>query len=191
MNLPTAVPNCVRSIPEIRGARFVVSAGLVTGFACLTALGAALRVPLPGTPVPFTLQTLFVLTAGATLGAGRGFLSQALYLALGSAGLPFFAAGPFALTGPTGGYLAGFAAAAVVVGGLTGGRRRSVPGTLGAMALGLAVVYASGVLQLMAWTSAGVGEALSLGVLPFLPGEAIKLAAAAAAAVSIRRIAAR
>ncbi len=65
----------------------------VAAFATATAFGARVALPLPGTPVPFTLQVLFVLLAGAVLGARLGAASQALYLAVGLAGAPVFAAG--------------------------------------------------------------------------------------------------
>jgi len=89
------------------------------GFALLTVIGAKIRVPLPFTPVPGTLQTIPVLLAGILLGARAGASSQILYLSLGMAGIPVFAlagAGPAYLLGPTGGFLPGFVAAAFVTG---------------------------------------------------------------------------
>ena len=84
----------------------------VIGFALLTALGAAVRIPLPFTPVPITLQTLFVLLAGVTLGPRLGAASMAFYLLLGTAGYHVFAGsercGLQTIFGPTGGYLLGF-----------------------------------------------------------------------------------
>ena len=88
-------------------------------FIVLTALGAYVRIPLPFTPVPVTLQTFFVLLAGAVLGKRWGMFSQLGYVFLGSIGLPIFAGASFGLTalcGPTGGYLFGF----VLVGWLVG-----------------------------------------------------------------------
>src|SRR5579864_2125911 len=80
----------------------------IAGFSLLTAVLAQIRIPLPFTPVPLTGQTFAVLLAGAALGSRRGFLSQALYLAEGAAGLPVFAGAVGSLAhlfGPTGGYL--------------------------------------------------------------------------------------
>ncbi|MFD0658147.1 biotin transporter BioY [Thermocatellispora tengchongensis] len=96
------------------GAR-VRDAGLVVGAALLTGLAAQVSVPLPGTPVPMTLQTLAALLAGASLGPVRAFLGLALYFALGQVGVPWFA--------PDGGnatlgYIVGFVVAATVVGAL-------------------------------------------------------------------------
>src|SRR6201988_4398795 len=90
----------------------------------LTALAAQVSVPLPFTPVPFTLQPMVVLLGGAALGARLGLASQVLYLALGIAGFPVFAVsavlpqGVFRLLGPTGGYLMSYPFAAFVAGAL-------------------------------------------------------------------------
>jgi len=91
------------------------------GFSLLTALLAQIKIPLPYTTVPLTGQTFSVLLSGAVLGSRRGFLSQALYLAEGAAGLPVFAGGTgtFAhLLGDTGGYLWSYPLAAALVGWL-------------------------------------------------------------------------
>ena len=88
-------------------------------FIILTALGAYVRIPLPFTPVPITLQTFFVLLSGAVLGRKWGSASQMGYLLLGIVGLPVFAgagAGFAYLFGPTGGYIIGFIVASWLVG---------------------------------------------------------------------------
>ncbi|MDQ3557294.1 MAG: biotin transporter BioY, partial [Gemmatimonadota bacterium] len=102
-----------------RTARRVVAVALA---AAATTVAAKLAVPLPGTPVPFTLQPLVVLLAGALLGARLGAASQTLYLLAGAAGLPIFAAGGGVayLFGPTGGYLLAYPAAAFLVGAMVG-----------------------------------------------------------------------
>ncbi|MCH7819743.1 MAG: biotin transporter BioY, partial [Candidatus Marinimicrobia bacterium] len=100
--------NKVLPYQESEAVRTVV---LVGGFALLTALGALIRIPLPFTPIPITLQTFFVLLAGAMLGSKRGTLSQMVYVFAGAAGIPIFAgmsSGLALLAGPTGGFLAGF-----------------------------------------------------------------------------------
>jgi len=143
----------------------------VATFSLLTWWGARLAVPLPGTPVPGTLQTLPVLMAGLFLGPGPGCLSQAIYLALGLGGLPVFAlpgAGPAYLIGPTGGYLIGFVATPWVV-GLAAGRRGGA-GTgrrLGALLVGLFVLHACGFAGLLPYVSGNAGAALRAGFLPF------------------------
>ncbi len=172
----------------VRAHALLLSAALVTAFAVLTAVGAHIRVPLPSTPVPVTLQTFFVFLAGGLLGARRGGFSQGLYLGLGALGIPVFAGGPAAILGPTGGYLVGFAVAAVLIGRLTAGHRGASPvRTVGAMALGLGAIYGLGSLQLMALAPIGLREAVSMGILPFLAGDAAKLALAAGIVVAVRK----
>src|SRR5215218_10494992 len=115
----------------------------------LTAAAAQVSIPLPFTPVPFTLQPMVVLVGGAALGSRLGMASQVLYLALGMAGFPVFAAsavlpqGMLRLFGPTGGYLMSYPFAAFVTGALAErGFDRSYRTSLLAMAAGLAVVFA-------------------------------------------------
>lgn len=180
------------ALSAARASGLLLSATLVVVFACLTAVGALIRVPLPSTPVPLTLQTFFVLLAGGLLGARRGLLSQAFYLSLGAIGLPVFAAGSVALLGPTGGYLIGFAVASLVVGCLTAGARGcSLTWTTVAMSLGLAAIYLLGTIRLALFTPVGLREAISMGVLPFLLGDVAKLAAAVGIVVTVRRRLAR
>jgi len=158
------------SVLQLR-TRPVARVALVIFFALLTWIGAKVSVPLPGTPVPGTLQTLAVLMAGACLGAQAGSASQALYILLGVAGLPVFAlpgAGPTYLLGPTGGYLIGFVAAAWVVGRLLQrvGNRRVLPSAF-TFLLGAATIHVCG----LGWLSVVLGDpatALRAGVLPFV-----------------------
>jgi len=158
----------------------------VTAFAFLTAVGAYLRLPLPFTPVPVTLQVFFVLLCAATLGPVYGSVSQGLYLALGAAGLPMFSAGGvgFAhLLGPTGGYILGFIAAQSAVGLIMRRGKLAAAGPFraaSAMAAGIIVIYAFGVLHLKAVTGVGIGEAISLGAMPFIPADLAKGVVAAA-----------
>ena len=164
----------------------------VAAFVIMTALGAHVRIPLPFTPVPITLQTFFVQLAGATLGPALGPMSQAIYLAVGAAGLPVFAGGAsglaYLLQGATSGYLIGFVAATALVGRLV--RRRQNPGflwILGSMAAGSLVVYACGVSWL-AWSlNLSPGSAIAKGMLPFLLGDVLKTGAAAGLYRSNRR----
>jgi biotin transport system substrate-specific component len=155
-------------------------AGVAT-FTLLTALGAAVSVPLPFTPVPMTLQTLFVLLAGVTLGPRLGLLSMALYLLLGTAGYHVFAGGSWGLTtlfGVTGGYLLGFALAQPVIGTLArrhGGTWRDL--LLAALA-GKVIVYACGLAWLAVWLNVGWSRALELGFYPFALGGVLKISLA-------------
>ena len=156
---------------------------LITLSALFVAAFAQIRIPLPFTPVPLTGQTFAVLLVGAALGSKRGAASLVLYTLMGTVGLPFFAGGASGLaymSGPTLGYLGGFVIAAYVVGLLAErGLERSVRTSLGPFLIGTLVIYLFGV----GWLAFlfGVKQALALGVLPFLVGDAIKLVLAALA----------
>jgi biotin transport system substrate-specific component len=163
------------------GARTTSAARNLVGvviFSGLTVLGANVYVPL--IPVPITLQTLFVLLAGAAIGSRNGSLSQIIYLGLGAAGLPVFAGhlgGWGVLSGPTGGYLVSFLIVPWLVGRLL---RRS--GTVGwhlfVFTAGTAVIFLLGVTHLAVFYTHDWYSALRLGLLPFLPGAVFKVIAA-------------
>ena len=169
--------------PEARLARIAASV-LMTA---LTILAAQVSLPLPFTPVPLTLQPMVVLLGGAVLGSRLGAASQILYLGLGIAGLPVFAASPvlpqgaLRLLGPTGGYLMAYPLAAFVTGLLAErGFDRRYWTSLAAMAAGLAIVFAGGVTWLAAGAPAlGLPAALNAGLWPFVAADLIKLAIAA------------
>jgi biotin transport system substrate-specific component len=148
------------------------------------ALLARVEILLPGMPVPITGQTFGVLLAGAALGSKRGAASMTLYLAEGALGLPFFAGGAHGIeivVGATGGYLIGFIAAAYVIGLLAErGLERSVRTSLVPFLVGTLIIYVCGVAWL-AVVLGSFGDALKFGLIPFLPGDAIKLIAAALA----------
>jgi len=174
-------------------ARFARAGALAFGGALALTLSAKVQVPFY--PVPMTLQTLVVLALGAAYGAQLGATTVALYIAEGLVGLPVFAgavAGPLYMAGPTGGYLAGFLAAAALIGFLAEhGWDRSWPRLLAAMTLGHAVIFAFG----FSWLAAlvGPGKAFALGVAPFAAATVLKtllacaLVAAARAAVELLR----
>lgn len=150
----------------------------VLAFAALTALGAQVRVPIPWSDVPMTLQSLAVLLAGFTLGPIAATSAMILYLACGAAGLPVFAAGSAGLFGATGGYLIGFVFAAMVISLLRGRQRASVGRLLIAGFAGLAVLFAFG----LAWryvyamiSGVDAGALLAAGVVPFIPKAIVEL----------------
>jgi biotin transport system substrate-specific component len=161
----------------------VRDAGLVLAGTALLVLGSRIAIPLPGDPVPFTLQTLTVLLAGGALGLRRGAIAAALFVALGLVGLPVFAearGGLEVILGATGGYLVGFIAAAALVGRLAElGWDRHIGGSIGMNLLGTAIIYLVGVPWLAVTSGVTPGEAISLGVLPFLAGDVVKLLVAA------------
>lgn len=168
---------------EIVGGRVGCAIIGLASFIAFTALGAFVYIPLPFTPVPITLQTFFVLLAGAALGRKLGGLSQFGYVALGGMGLPIFAGalgGMACLIGPTGGYLIGFVLAAYVVGRLIGtGQGVSFTRIVLAMAAGSVVIYLLGTGWLAFVLRCSIKHAVLLGVVPFIPGDALKLIAAA------------
>jgi biotin transport system substrate-specific component len=172
---------------EMRTGIRVASVLLITA---LTAAAAQVSIPLPFTPVPFTLQPMVVLLGGAALGARLGMSAQALYLLAGIAGLPVFAAsavlpqGPLRLLGPTGGFLWSYPVAAFVAGSLAerGFDRRYLT-SVAAMTCGLAIVFACGVTWLALFARpAGIGfdAALRTGFYPFVPADIFKILIAAA-----------
>jgi len=129
-----------------------------------------------GWPVPITLQTFVVLFSAMLLGAKRAIASMGLFILYGLTGMPWYLAG--SLLGPTGGYIVGFLAAAAVVGQLAAsGMDRKYHTMAAAMILGNVIIYLFGVI----WLSFFVKDNLfGVGVLPFIPGDLIKIVAATA-----------
>ena len=148
----------------------------VVAGALLVALGAQIAVPLPGTPIPITLQLPAVLIVGGLLGPGLGAASLVLYLAMGAGGLPVFAPagmpGVARLVGPTGGYLLAMPLAAAAVGRITA--HASATRIAVAMIVGLLTVHAGGIAQLAA-LGGDLSVAMRLGSVPFLAGDLVKL----------------
>ena len=138
---------------------------------------------IPTQPVPFTGQTFGVLLVGGALGFRRGLAALLLYVAIGALGLPVYAQGRSGLDviqGASGGYLIGFVVAAALVGRLAElGWDRRIGGSLAAMAIGTAVIYAIGVPWLKATTGLSWPDAVAGGMTKFLIWDAAKLAVAA------------
>jgi biotin transport system substrate-specific component len=152
-------------------------AAKLAAFVCLTTAAAQFAVRFPFTPVPVTMQTLFVVLAGVTLGPRDGFCAMLAYVAIGFAGAPVFAefsGGPHVLLGPTGGYLVAFPAAALAAGyvsrALGGGR----PAVLAASLCGMALILLSGASYLALISAQPFARAASLAILPFVAGELVK-----------------
>jgi biotin transport system substrate-specific component len=156
---------------------------LVVGFSLFLALCAQVSFYLPFTPVPITLQTLAVLLTGAALGSRRGGLAMLVYLAEGAVGLPVFAGGVggfIKLFGFTAGYLWAFPVAAFVVGLLCERRleRKFLTSAL-VMLVGSLIIYAIGVSWLAVTLHVDLFKAFTLGMLPFIPGDIVKIVFAA------------
>jgi biotin transport system substrate-specific component len=164
----------------------------------VVAVSAHVSLPLPFTPVPITLQTFAVLLVGMLLGPTAGFAAMMAYLAEGAAGLPVFSPhgpGGFAqLLGATGGFLFSYPLAAAVAGWVVRGTRLvssrfALAVTAGVLASVIVFSLGAGWLVLYAHKSASL--AWQLGVVPFLPGDAVKIVAAASIYSSLRRRARR
>lgn len=166
------------SLPRQRAAVKASVFGLsVLGFAMLAALGAQVRVPVPWSDVPMTMQSFVVVLAGLTLSPAAAVSSMILYLACGAAGLPVFAQGSAGIFGATGGYLVGFVVAALAI-SLVRGRSGSMIRLILAGGAGLAVLFGCG----LAWRHAyaiilglDAGGYLPAGVVPFLPKAIVEL----------------
>ncbi len=156
---------------------------VAVGLGGIALLALAAQVTIPLEPVPITGQTFGVLLIGALLGARRGALTVAGYVAAGVAGLPIFAGGAAGigrLAGPTGGYLLGFIAAAALVGWLSErGWDRRLGTAAAAMLAGTAAIYLFG----LPWLAMFVGwrQVIAVGLAPFVVGDLLKLALAALA----------
>jgi biotin transport system substrate-specific component len=150
---------------------------LVGTFALAIALSAQLAFPLPGTPVPVTGQTFVVLLGAAALGPGRAAVGASLYAVVGLLGVPWFAV----TGGASLGYVAGFVAAAWVVGRFArAGVLSTWRGAAVAMVIGNLVIYLLGASVLALVLGVGPQAAVSMGVAPFLVGDLVKVAAATA-----------
>lgn len=167
----------------IPGAR-VRDAALVLTAALFTALLAQVEVPVPGSPVPISGQTLGVVLTAAALGPVRGAAGQALYVLLGAVGLPFYAGGDAGfshLAGATGGYLFGFIIAGYLVGlAARHGLDRAPWKALPLFLAGQAVIFALGVPWLAAVADLSATDALDQGLYPFIVGGLVKAAIAGA-----------
>ncbi len=158
----------------------VRDAVLVVSAAGLTGLCAQISIHTPLSPVPFTLQTFAVLVAGAVLGSMRSTVAMALYLAVGVAGVPWFAHGTSGSHDPSFGYIIGFILAAGVVGRLSERRAdRHVLSTAAQFVVGSVLVYAVGATWLAIDLHLSASQAVNLGVRPFLGTDAIKAGLAA------------
>lgn len=159
--------------------RFAILGAL--GFVLALAAASQVAIPLPGTPVPLTLQPMVVVLAGMMLGPTLGLASMALYLAIGATGLPVFAPvgspGIARFLGPTGGYLIAYPAAAFTAGFLAQ-RYPSLLGRWLAAVAGIAVIFVGGLSQLTILTGS-VGRAVALGLTPFAVFDLVKAFVAA------------
>ena len=196
--MQTALPVRLRThenlfgLGDIRGGRIV----LAFSATALMALCAHVSLPLFFTPVPLTLQTFGVLLIGFLLGPSLGFSAMMLYLAEGAVGLPVFSpggpGGMAQLIGVTGGYLLSYPFAAALAGFLVRafGRQRSRFGVaITAGTAGTLLTLLMGGIWISFLSHSRWQTSATLGIAPFLPGEVIKIIAAAGAFSAMRRYA--
>ncbi|MEV6306029.1 biotin transporter BioY [Actinoplanes sp. NPDC051861] len=168
-------------LADVWGRSAVRDVALTLGAAAAVGAAAQIAIPVPGSPVPITGQTFAVLLVGATLGASRGAAGMVLYMAAGVLGVPWFADGASGWPTATAGYLVGFVLAAALTGQLAalGADRR--PGlTVALMAAGNALIYLVGVPWLAFATGMDLASALANGLFPYVIGDVLKTALAAA-----------
>ncbi len=154
----------------------------VGAFVLLTGLSAFVRIPLPFTPVPLTLQTFFVLLSGALLGRKAGATTQLAYMFLGLTGLQVFTgigSGSLYLLGPTGGYILGFVLAAYAAGSLFSAAKQSLLAAFVKFLAADFIILVSGAFWLKISLGISWDQSFLLGFLPFVPGDILKAAMAA------------
>lgn len=180
-------PIVLSDLVPIERARDVI---LVVSGAVMAGLLAQVAIPLPFTPVPITGQTLGALLIGTGLGWRRGIASMVLYTLVGLAGVPWFAGHTSGWAAASFGYIIGMVIAAGVCGYLAERKADRTPAkSLPMMALGSLIIYAVGVPWLAVSVNVGPAKALSMGLYPFLAGDAIKVLIAAAALPTAWRLA--
>jgi len=164
---------------------------LVLGGVLFLAAMAQISVPIPGSPVPVTGQTLATLLLGSAYGASLGFTTFGAYLALGAVGAPFFAHashGYHVISGATGGYLVGMLAASAITGALAGRKwDQKITTAIFTMFLGNIATFAFGLIWLHHVTAQSWSWTISKGLTPFLLGELIKIAVASTALPTLWR----
>lgn len=146
-------------------------------FAAITAVLSQISIPIPFSPIPFTMQTLAIALCGVILGARKGFIAQLIYIALGVVGLPVFAGfagGIPKVLGPTGGFIISFPIMALIIGHLSDSNINKFKLSIG-MIISLMISYAIGTLQMSFVLGISFSEALAIGVIPFVILDFVKM----------------
>ncbi|MBP5756001.1 MAG: biotin transporter BioY [Spirochaetales bacterium] len=162
-------------------------------FAAISAISGFLAVPVPGTPVPIVLQNMMVVLSGMLLGPVLGTFSTLLFVVAGILGLPILSGGTggFAkLMSPTGGFIVGYVISSLVAGLILGrpvyGKKVSIVKIIVAAFTGFVVMYIPGILHFMNIMDADLKESLMLCILPYLPGDLLKLILCVLLSVALR-----
>jgi biotin transport system substrate-specific component len=167
---------------------------ILTGTVFLAVM-AQIAFPIPGSPVPFTGQTLGVLLLGTAYGAGLGFSTIAFYLLMGMAGAPIFSSGTSGIeriVGPTGGYLVGMLISSLVLGALAGRKwDQKIKTVIPTMIIGNSIIFAVGLLWLNQYTGQSWSWTFEKGLTPFILGEVLKIAIASTALPAVWKYASK
>jgi biotin transport system substrate-specific component len=166
----------------IRRSSAVTQISLILTGTVFLALMAQISFPIPGSPVPFTGQTLGVLLLGTAYGASLGFSTMAFYLLMGILGAPIFASGSHGLekiVGATGGYLVGMLISILVLGALAGRKwDQKIKTVIPTMIIGNSIVFTFGLIWLHQYTGQSWAWTFEKGLTPFIFGELLKIAIA-------------
>ncbi len=177
MSAANLAPSTPRVLGDVLPGDRVRDIVLTVGFTLAIAASAQIAFFLPGNPVPITAETFVVLAGAVALGRTRATVGAMGFLALGAVGVPAFAAS----SGATLGYIVGFVVASAVLGHLaSAGYARTIRQVLAAMILGNIIIWVLGTTWLAILADMSARTAIATGILPFLPGAAIKIVAAAA-----------
>jgi biotin transport system substrate-specific component len=175
----------IRVLSDYVGTTVLADVALVVSYAILIGISGQFSFHLPFTPVPVTAQTFVVLLGASALGSIRSIIGTSIFLLVGAAGVPWFAGGTGGITifsEPTFGYIIGFIVSAAVIGVLAArGFDRKVLGTTTEMIIGNVVIYIFGAGFLALSLGLSPAKAIALGVVPFLIGDAVKIALASVA----------
>jgi biotin transport system substrate-specific component len=191
-SIPIATAN--RAVPVNAASAWLRSAGIVLAGTAFIAACAHIALPLYFTPVPLTLQPFAVLTLGLLLSPRLAAATLIAYLGEGALGLPVFSPGVAGalglahLLGPTGGYLLAYPLAAALISVLWRSSGRGFFAGMLSAAAGNALILCAGALWLAIATHASLQMVMTQAVLPFLPGDALKVVSAAALATGWQRL---
>ena len=173
----------------------ITQISLILGGTIFLAVMAQISFPIPGSPVPFTGQTLGVLLLGTAYGASLGFSTVAFYLLMGIAGAPIFASGSHGfekIAGATGGYLVGMLIASLVLGALAGRKwDQKIKTVIPTMIIGNVIIFTAGLIWLHQYTGQSWSWTVEKGLTPFILAEFIKIAIASTALPAVWRLVAK
>jgi biotin transport system substrate-specific component len=173
----------------------ITQISLILGGTIFLAVMAQISFPIPGSPVPFTGQTLGVLLLGTAYGASLGFSTVAFYLLMGIAGAPIFASGSHGfekIAGATGGYLVCMLIASLVLGALAGRKwDQKIKTVIPTMIIGNVIIFTAGLIWLHQYTGQSWSWTVDKGLTPFILAEFIKIAIASTALPAVWRLVAK